>query len=108
MKKYLYLCFIDYAKAFDRVRHNELFRVSDGLDIAGKDLRIIRNLYWDQTATMRLDGEVSQFKPIKRGVRQSCVPSPDFFNIYTEMILSSIKDLDRCSIRSEQCWRRQL
>ena len=98
MKNDLYLCFIDYAKAFDRVRHNELFRVLNGLDIDGKDLRIIRNLYWDQTAATRLDGEVSQFKPTKRGVHQGCVLSPDFFNICSEMILRNIKDLDGCSI----------
>ena len=65
MEKDLYLCFIDYAKAFDRVEHNELFRILNGLYIDRKDLRIIRNLYWDQTAATRLDGEVSQLKPIK-------------------------------------------
>ena len=68
MKKDLYFCFIDHAKAFDRGKHNKLFGIISGLDIDGKDLRIIRNLYWDQTAATRLDRVVSQFKPIKRGV----------------------------------------
>ena len=45
MKEDLYLCFIDYAMAFDRVKHNELFGILSELDIDGKDLRIIRNLY---------------------------------------------------------------
>ena len=98
MKKDLYLCFIDYAKAFDRVKHNELFGILSGLDIDGKDLRIIRNLYLDQTAATRLDGVVSQFKPIKRGVRQGCVLSPDLFNIYGERILYNIRDQDGCNI----------
>ena len=48
---------------------------------------------------MRLDDEVSQYKPIKRGVRQGCVLSPDFFNIYSEMILQNISDLEGCNIR---------
>ncbi|GFO27782.1 Egf domain-specific o-linked n-acetylglucosamine transferase [Plakobranchus ocellatus] len=51
MQKDLYLCFIDYSKAFDKVRHVELFLVLEKIDIDGKDLRIIRNLYWDQTAS---------------------------------------------------------
>ena len=98
MKKDLYLCFIDYAKAFDRVKHNELLGILSGFDIDGKDLHIIRNLYWDQTAATRLDEIVSQFKLITRGVRLGCVLSPDFFNIYSERILYNIRDQDGCNI----------
>ncbi|GFR65813.1 retrovirus-related Pol polyprotein LINE-1 [Elysia marginata] len=93
MKKDLYLCFIDCSKAFDRVRHDELYKILNSIDIDGKDLRIVRNLYWDQTAATRIDDEISGYKPIKRGVRQGCVLSPDFFNIYSEMILRNIYDL---------------
>ena len=49
MQKDLYLCFIDYSKAFDKVRHEKLFNILEHLDIDGKDLRVIRNLYWDQS-----------------------------------------------------------
>ncbi|GFS05700.1 retrovirus-related Pol polyprotein LINE-1 [Elysia marginata] len=93
MKKDLYLCFIDYSKAFDRVRHDELYKILNSIDIDGKDLRIVRNLYWDQTAATRIDDEISEYKPIKGGVRQGCVLSPDFFNISSEMILRNIYDL---------------
>ncbi|GFN86932.1 endonuclease-reverse transcriptase [Plakobranchus ocellatus] len=47
------------------------------LDIEWKDLSVIRNLYWDQTAFETIEGEQSDFKSIKRGVRQGCVMSPD-------------------------------
>ena len=40
MQKDLYLCFIDYSKAFDKVRHKKLFNILEHLDIDGKDLRI--------------------------------------------------------------------
>ncbi|GFR71049.1 endonuclease-reverse transcriptase [Elysia marginata] len=93
MKKDLYLCFLDYSKAFDRVRHDELYKILNSIDIDGKDLRIVRNLYWDQTAATRIDDEISEYKPTKRGVRQGCVLPPDFFNIYSEMILRNIYDL---------------
>ena len=56
------------------------------LDIDGKDLRVLRNLYWDQTAAVRIDGELSEYTNIKRGVRQVCVMSPDLFNLYSEVI----------------------
>ena len=68
------------------------------ITIDGKELRIIRNLYWDQGAATRLDREVSKFKPIKRRVRQGCVLSPDLFNIYSEGILYNIRDQDGCNI----------
>ncbi|GFN84614.1 retrovirus-related pol polyprotein line-1 [Plakobranchus ocellatus] len=84
--KDLHLCFIDYSKAFDKVRHVELFRMLGKLNIDRKDLRVIRNLNWDQTASIRIE-EHSDFKSIKRGVRQGCVMSPYLFNVYSEIIL---------------------
>ena len=41
----IHLCFIDYSKAFDRVKHKELMQMLMELDRDGKDLRLIRNLY---------------------------------------------------------------
>ncbi|GFO14926.1 RNA-directed DNA polymerase from mobile element jockey-like [Plakobranchus ocellatus] len=64
MQKDLHLCFIDYSRAFDKVRHVELLRVLGKLDIDGKDLRVLRNLSWDQTASVRIEGEHSDFKHI--------------------------------------------
>ena len=92
MQKDLYLCFIDYSKAFDKVRHEKLFNILEHLDIDGKDLRVIRNLYWDQSAAVRIGGELSEYTLIKRGVRQGCVMSPDLFNIYSEMILRNLEN----------------
>jgi len=89
----LYLCFIDYSKAFDKVQHETLFSILDQLDIDGKTLRWIRNLYWEQTAAVRVDNELSEWMNIKRGVRQGCVLSPDLFSLYSEMILRKIEDI---------------
>ena len=66
----LYLCFIDYAKAFDNVKHEDLFECLQNLDIDGKDLRLIRNLYWEQSAAIRIDGHIGKYTQIRRGVRQ--------------------------------------
>ena len=75
VQKDIYLCFIDYSKAFDKVKHQNLFSILDNLDVDGKDLRIVRNLYWEQSAAVRIGGDLSEYRPIQRGVRQSCVSS---------------------------------
>ena len=44
--------------------------ILDSLNIDGNDLRIVRNIYWEQTAAMRIGNDLSAFQDIKRGVRQ--------------------------------------
>jgi len=103
VKHDLYLCFLDYTKAFDKVKHDNLFQILQNLDIDGKDLRLIRNLYWDQKAAMKINNDTSEYKNIKRGVRQGCVLSPDLFNIYSEMILRNIEDVEGVKIGGYNC-----
>jgi len=87
VNKDLYLCFIDFNKAFDKVRHNKLLNMLQDLDMDGKDIRFVRNLYWEQSAAIRHQNELGNFASIKRGVRQGCVLSPDLFNLYSENIM---------------------
>ena len=84
--KEIYACFIDYSKAFDRVHHSQIVECLEKIGIDGKDIRIITNLYWQQKAAIRIQGETSQYTSIERGVRQGCRLSPYLFNIYTEFI----------------------
>ncbi|GFN73579.1 endonuclease-reverse transcriptase [Plakobranchus ocellatus] len=91
VQKDLYLCFIDYSSAFDKVRHSDLFDTFLRQNCDDKDLRVIRNLYEEQEAAMRVDNDCSERIPICRGVRQSCVFSSDLFNICSEMILRNIE-----------------
>ena len=85
MQKDLYVCFVDYTKAFDKVQHEELFHLLEGIDLDGKDLRVLRNLYWEQTACMRVGQDTSLYTNIKRCLRQECVFSPDLFNFYRDL-----------------------
>ena len=78
-KQVVFLCFIDYVKAFDRVQHEKLFQVLQQLHLDGKDIQLVRNLYWNQEATIQLDGTLTEWMSITRGLRQGCVQSPDFF-----------------------------
>ena len=98
VNKDLYLRFIDYTKAFDKVKYEEIINILEILDMDGKDLRIIKNLYWKQTVAVRMDNEVSNFQQIKRGVRQGCVLSPDLFSLYSEMIMHHLEGTPRIQI----------
>ena len=66
--------------------------------ITGRDIKLIRNLYWTQKAFVRLENGLSDEMMIKRGVRQGCVLSPALFNLYTEMIFRAIDDIDGVKI----------
>lgn len=84
----VFACFVDYEKAFDTVQHDKLIRILSQLGLDGRDLRIIGNLYWNQSASVRVDGQLTEEVSILRGVRQGCVLSPLLFNIYSEKIFS--------------------
>ena len=99
--KKIYICFIDYKKAFDRVFHMKLIDALNKLEIDGKDLTLIKNLYWNQTASIRTEDGYSGSFPIKRGVRQGCVLSPHLFNVYTDIIFRDFEDIPGVSLSGE-------
>lgn len=51
----IYVCFVDYQKAFDRVQHQKVIEILKNIELDGKDLRIIVNLYWNQSAVVKLE-----------------------------------------------------
>ena len=69
----LYVVFVDYSKAFDKVRHNALLKMLDKINIDDKDLRLLWNLYREQTACVQLPGGMTKEFRVKRDVRQRCV-----------------------------------
>ena len=88
----IYICFIDYRKAFDRVRHKRLFKMLKDVGLDEKDQRIIYNLYHLQNGAIKLPNGLTEWTEINRGVRQGCVMSPDFFNLYSEHILRRLEE----------------
>ena len=98
-KKKLYLCFVDYQKAFDRVKHDKLVEVMEKAGIPELERRLIINLYWKQRAVVRWDTETSREIKVERGVRQGCVISPLLFNLYSEfMIREAMEETEGISI----------
>lgn len=71
----------------DRVQHTKLIEILQHIGLDDKDIAVLRTLYWNQYATVKIDGDQETDEiPIRRGVRQGCVLSPCLFNIYSEVI----------------------
>ena len=97
-QKNLYFCFIDYAKAFDCVDHNKLWKILREMGIPNHLTCLLRNLYADQEATVRTGhGKTDWFK-IRKGVRQGCILSPWLFNLHAEYIIWNAR-LDEAQAR---------
>ncbi|KAL1446126.1 hypothetical protein WDU94_014018 [Cyamophila willieti] len=87
VNKDVYVCFIDWEKAFDRVEWNILLRVLKEIELNWKDRRLIRELYKGQKVVVRVENEETEEITIGRGVRQGCCMSPALFNLYAEKLL---------------------
>ena len=85
-QKNIYFCFIDYAKAFDCVDHNKLWKILKELRIPVHLTCLLRNLYAVQEATVRTGHGTTDWFQIGKGVHQACILSPCLFNIYVEYI----------------------
>ena len=59
---------MDFEKAFDTVKHEEMTRMLAEIGVDGKDIRMIVNLYWAQRAAVRVNNEKTEWVRIERGV----------------------------------------
>ena len=98
VQKDVYICFIDYTKAFCRVKHFKMIECLSEIGINDKDLQIISKLYWEQSASIRTESEMTSESKIRNGVRQGCVLSPNLFNLYTEKIFREVEDMKGVNI----------
>ena len=85
----IYFCFIDYAKAFDCVDHNKLWKILQERGIPDHLTFLLRNLYAGQEATVRAGHETRDWFQIGKRVSQGCILLPCIFNLYAEYIMSN-------------------
>src|ERR1041385_1407630 len=83
----LYICFVDFEKAFDRVNWVKMLQILKDLGVDWKDRRLIMNLYMNQKAVVKVMQEYSEESDMGRGVRQGCCMSPLLFSIYAESMM---------------------
>ena len=90
-KKYLfpsiYFWFIDYAKAFDCVDHNKLWKILKEMGIPDHLTCLLRNLYAGKEATVRTGHGTTDWFQIGKGVCQGYILSPCLFNLYARYIM---------------------
>ena len=87
LQKNIYFCFIDYAKAFDYVDHNKLWKILKEVGIPDHLTCLLRNLYAGQEGTVRTGHGTTDWFQIGKGVRQGCMLSPYLFYLYAEYIM---------------------
>ena len=81
VQKNFYFCFIDYAKAFDCVDHNKLWKILKEMGIPDHLTCLLRNLYAGQEATVRTGHGTTDWFQIGKGVCQGCILPPCLFNL---------------------------
>ena len=86
-QKNIYFCFIDYAKAFDCVDHNKLWKILREMGIPNHLTCLLRNLYAGQEATVRTGHGTTDWFQIGKGVHQGRILSACLFNLYAEYIM---------------------
>ena len=83
----IHFYFIDYAKAFDCVDHNQLWKILKEMEIPNHLTCLLRNLYAGQGKTVRTGHGTTDWFQIGKGVHQDCILSPCLFNLYVEYIM---------------------
>ena len=86
-QKNIYFCFIDYAKAFDCVDHNKLWKILKEMGIPDDLTCLLRNLYAGQEAAFGTGHGTTDWFQIGKGICQGCILSPCLFKLYAEYIL---------------------
>ena len=102
-RKTPYFCFIDYAKAFDCVDQHKLWKILKEMGIPDHLTCLLRNLS-GQEATARTGHGTTDWFQIGKGVRQGCILSPCFFNLYAEDIMKNA-GLEEAQAGIKIAWR---
>ena len=86
-QKNIYFCFLDYAKAFDYVDYNKLWKILKEMGIPDHLICLLRNLHTGQESTVTAGHGATDFFQIGKGVHQGCILSPCLLNFYAEYIM---------------------
>ena len=86
-QKNISFCFTDYAKGFDCVDCNKLWKILKKMGIPDHLTYLLRNLYAGQEATVRTEHGTTNWFQIGKGIHQGCILSPCLFNSYAKYIM---------------------
>jgi len=93
--KKLYLCFINYSKAFDTVDYTVLWRNMSDMGFPQHIVLLLKTMYEEQKAAVRTSYGLTEWFGIGQGGRQGCILSPHLFNIYSKTIMrNALEDFE--------------
>jgi len=99
--KDLYVCYIDFRKAFDSIWREGLWRVMRNMGYPEKIVRILESLYRGTFSAVRIGADITEWFETIVGVLQGCMLSPLLFNIFLEIIMAmAMKDVDAGAVIS--------
>jgi hypothetical protein len=99
--KTIFMCFIDYSKAFDCVDHSRLWNTLRSMGVPEHLIVLIKSLCTKQEAAVRTEYGNREWFEVRKGVRQGCLLSPYLFNLYSEYILRRVGFEDDNGIKVE-------
>ena len=83
---------IDAEKAFDKIQHTFMIKMTQKMDIEGTYLNIVKAIYEKPTVNIILNGERLKAFPLRLGTGQGCPLSPLLFNIVLEVLATVIRE----------------
>ena len=86
-QKIIYFCLFAYAKVFDCVDHNKLWKILKEMGIPDHLTCLLRNLYAGQKSTVRTGHGIIDWFQIGKGIHLGCTLSPCLFNLYAVYIM---------------------
>ena len=92
LQKNIYFCFIDYAKAFDYVDHNKLWKILKEMGIPDHLTCLLRNLYAGQESTVKTGHGTTDGFQFGKAVCQGCILSP-FLYCHLSYIQSTLCEM---------------
>ena len=86
----IYMCFIDIQKAYDSVNRDLLWKICRQYGLTDKIVRLLKLMYRNSRARVRIEGDLSDSFDIETGVMQGGIPSPVLFNILFDFIIRKV------------------
>ena len=96
--KSLYICYVDYQKAFDSVWREGLWHIMSHLGYEKKIIRLLQALYKETFSAVRVDGELTDWFQTVIGVLQGCVLSPMLFCIFLEVVMARALEMEETGV----------
>ena len=105
-QKNIYFCFIEYAKAFDCVDHNKLWKILQEMEIPDHLTCLLRNLYAGQEATVSTGHGTTDWFRIAKGVRQGCILSQGCISVTICRVHHEKSWAGRSTSWNQDCWEK--